>query len=121
MKRYHKKIYFPEKDIAGILSLINNLNKEKWQYTKHSIDKIYSLANISDILNYIKYLTLDFNDLFEYYTEDDSICKLVFRFNYNDNQDIIFVVSDKKNIITIYLNDRGDKHCTLNKNIYDCY
>ena len=120
MKRYHKKVYIPDRDIRRLQGFTCKLNAMFWQYTKHSIDNIKHRAyNIKDILFYIKALQLDYNDIFEYYASDnDDIIKAVYRVNYKDLYDLCLVISDKKTLVTIYINAKNDNHDTLNKNIY---
>jgi hypothetical protein len=44
--------------------------------------------------------------------------KICYRIPYIKGLDIILVISEEKNIITIYLNSQTDKHETLKKELY---
>ena len=116
MKRYHRQVYFPL-DI-DLNDFVNQLNNMDWQYSKHCLDNIkYRVIDIKKLLIFIKDLTLNEADIFEYYFEKE-IEKACFRINYIKDIDIILVVSKEKNIITIYINEKNDKHITLKKELY---
>lgn len=57
------------------------------------------------------------NELFEVEIEDGRIVKAVVRTNYNKTQDIC-IVFRKGLVVTAWLNDREDKHPTLDKKKY---
>lgn len=117
--RYHKKVYYPITAEAELTKLCKKLNIEKWQYSRHCIDNLkYRELNLQKLLLYVKDIILIENDIFEFYTENDIINKICLRLSYTDNQDIILIISNEKNIISIYLNDKKDNHITLNKNLY---
>lgn len=119
MLRYHKKVYFPICDIKKLKDFTLSLNSLSWQYSKHTLDNIKDrFIDIKGILLFIKDITLNDNDIFEYYMEDKKIVKVCYRINYNNDIDIILVLSEEKNIITIYINSTDDKHETLKKEIY---
>ena len=119
LKRYHIKVYFPESDKASLLSFTNRLNILEWRYTSHSLDNLkYRVGDIQSLLSYIKDLTLSYSQIFEYYKIDTSyILKACYRIAYKDF-DFILVLSEDKNIVTIYINSKDDKHDTLRKEIY---
>jgi hypothetical protein len=60
--------------------------------------------------------------VFEYYTDKEVITKVCFKIEYRTShyevQDLILVLSREKNIVTIYMNDTGDNHKTLNPSAY---
>lgn len=116
MLRYHKKIHFP--DIDKLKKLNNILNSYNWKYSKHCLDNIkYRISDIEKLLIFINNLTLNENDIFEYY-KLHNIEKLCYRIEYNNTFDIILVLDNDKRIITIYLNNKDDKHYTLKENLY---
>jgi hypothetical protein len=93
----------------------------KWSYTPHSIDNIrHRVIGIEGILRFIKGLVLDPGAIFEYYLNDQTgePEKICYRVKYMDDIDLILVVSNLKNIVTIYINSGGDNHITLNKGLY---
>ena len=120
MNRYHIKIYIPDNDKIRLKVLIRLLNFMAWQYTVHCTDNLtYRSININDVLLFVKSLKLQAENIFEYYTDEKNrIIKLCFRVSYSENIDLILVISDKKEIITVYFNDKNDDHITLNKNLY---
>lgn len=117
MKRYHKKIYFP--DTEKLQNLNIRLNALAWRYSEHCLDNIkYRSLNLKRVLSFISELELKSQDIFEYYRLNDDIIKVCYRIKYNDNIDIILVISQDKKIITIYYNSADDEHFTLRKNLY---
>ena len=116
--RYHKEVYFPidqQKDLKTFTDRINQLN---YIPTSHCLDNLkHRVIDIEGILNFIKYTELDISQIFEYYTQGNQIEKVCFRIPYQGN-DIILILSNFKQIITIYLNDKDDIHITLNKQLY---
>ena len=120
MLRYHKNIYIPDNDIKKLQDFTCKLNNMFWRYSAHAIDNLkYRAYNIKDILLYIKGLWLDYKDIFEYYTNDrGDIIRGCYRVDYKGLYDLCLVISDKKDLITIYINVKGDNHITLNKELY---
>jgi len=120
MKRYHKKVFFPDNSSDKLKIFTDLLNAKVFKYTLHSIDNIkYRFIDLKEVLIFIKSLSLDYKSIFEYYTNDnDKIIKSCYRIKYNNGIDIILILNDDKSIITIYLNTAEDKHFTLNKELY---
>ena len=119
MLRYHKKIYFPDTAEKDLSEFTNKLNKLNWGYTAHSIDNIkYRVIDNKSILLFIRDLKLDSKNIFEYYADDNGIIKTCYRIPYMDNMDIILVLSECKEIITIYLNSNTDLHYFLKQELY---
>jgi len=119
MKRYHKKVFYPNNAKAKLTYFTEALQGLTWQYSKHCIDNLkYRSYNIKDILLYIKDLKLDTKDIFEYYKNDMGIYKVCYRINFSKNIDLILVIDKNKTIITIYINGVNDNHFTLNKGLY---
>jgi len=77
MKRYHKKIYFPHK--KEVAQLTQHLNLLSWSYTSHCLNNIqYRVADITDVLRFVKGLELKPETVFEYYKNDNGINKLCY-------------------------------------------
>jgi hypothetical protein len=119
MLKYHKDIGFKNNHVRELYSLINVLNKSKRIFSLHSLREL-SQENNADIIgksifNYI----LNPNDVFELAIENDKLSKIGFRINYNNEYDIIFILSIKNVIITAWLNKKDDTHLTLNKKHYN--
>lgn len=121
MLRYHKKVYIDPKDLERLKTFTNRLNTLDWQYTNHSIDNIrYRAIDLEGLLRFIKDLVLDYTMIFEFYVDEQTreITKVCYRINWQKNIDIILVVSQEKNIVTIYINSKDDLHYTLKENLY---
>lgn len=120
MNRYHKKVYISEQHKKQLELLTYHLNTLKWRYTSHCLDTLkYRTIKLEDILLFIKDLKLNDKDIFEYYTDyQNNIIKLCYRIQYTKGMDLILIIGQFKNIITIYLNTAEDNHITLNKNLY---
>ena len=119
MKRYHRKIYFP--DIEKLKKLNSSFIGKSFSYSRHAIDTMkYRHTDTQKILQYIKDTELNADDIFEYYKNDNGdIVKVCYRISYTQNNDIILVVSSQKNIVTVYTNEKNDDHVTLNGGIYE--
>ena len=117
--RYHKKIYFPTEYIEQIRVLTNTINSLQWQYTYHCLDSIKDRAyNLEQVLRFIKDIKLTSNLVFEFYTDLNFINKLCYRIPYNAEIDLILVIGEGKKLITVYYNNKDDKHYTLQKDLY---
>lgn len=121
MLRYHKSIYFSVDDIKKLQAFTNRLNGLSWAYTVHCIDNLkYRAIDIEALLRYVKGLILETQTVFEFYIDDISkdIIKACYRVSWQGNSDIILVIGESKQIITIYLNSTEDNHTTLKKELY---
>lgn len=119
MLRYHKELYFPENDLQNLKKFIDGLNAKKFSFSIHAFDKIKErLTDFESLGYYLKDLTFQYENIFEYYKENDLIVKAVFRFNYDKGRDLIIVINEYKKVITIYFNSLGDNHYTLNPENY---
>ena len=81
----------------------------------------YRYDNIKEILLFIKKLKLKSDWIFEYYVSDneDKIIKICYRIPFKNKQDIILIIGENKQIITIYFNSIDDLHYTLKKELYN--
>jgi hypothetical protein len=108
-------------DLKGLKAFTSDINDLNWQYTKHCLDNLaHRILDIKSLLLYIKGLTLNYNDIFEFYKDDLSgdIIKSCYRINWQGNIDIILVVDQDKTILSIYINSIEDKHETLKRELY---
>jgi len=97
----------------------NKLNFLSWRYTDHCLDNIqYRAIDIEAVLRFIKDIKLNYDYIFEYYADQTNIIKVCYRIKYNNAIDLILVLGEQKQIITIYCNSNNDKHLTLKKYIY---
>ncbi len=119
MKRYHKEVYIPISDLKKLKSFNNKLNELDWTYSRHCLSNLkHRVIDIKGVLDFIKNTVLDYNNIFEYYTLYGNIEKACYRLPWNNNIDICLVISKLKNIITIYINNKEDKHITLKHELY---
>ena len=73
MLRYHKDILFKEEDLKLLQDFTNDLNGLNWQYTKHCLDNLqHRILDLKSLLLYVKNLTLNWQDIFEFYKDDLS-------------------------------------------------
>jgi len=121
MNRYHKDVYFSQEHAEHLAALVYQLNNKDWRYTAHCLDNArLRILNIEQLLYFIKNdLKIDVDGIFEYYIDEkNNIEKICYRFRYNNIYDIILVIGNNKEIITIYINSAEDKHETLKKELY---
>ena len=116
MQRYHKDLFFPDIDKLNIL--IERLNRKRWGYTGHSFEKIKERASYQSVICFIRDLRLKADDVFEYYKYGDIIEKICLRIEYSREADIILVVNQYKGIVTVYFNNKSDRHISLNPKHY---
>ena len=123
MKRYHKKIYFPNtENLKQFCYMLNNLN---WAYTSHSLEKVKIQTEIKDLealLLFIKHNLgkLETKNIFEFYADElGNIEKICYRVNYSKHNDIILVIGKNKQLITVYFNTVDDYHYTLKEYLYN--
>jgi hypothetical protein len=117
MYKYHKEIGFYSTDVIKAKELINTLNNRKLSFSTHAIQELTRESQAVQIGIYLRDISLNFNDVFEVVIDNDKIEKLGFRVKFNE-KDIVFIISRNKCIITIWTNNKGDKHFTLDKNKY---
>jgi len=120
MLRYHKQVYTEPKHWETLEALTGQFNTLDFRYSGHCLDNVKSRAiDLEGLLLYIKGLTLEAGQIFEYYLNDKGEpIKICYRIKYISGLDIILVISNKKEIITIYINSSEDKHETLKKELY---
>jgi hypothetical protein len=121
MLRYHKQVYFNPQDIESLKAFTNRLNGLIWRYSSHSIDNLRHRAiDLEGLLIFIKDIELKAGDIFEFYADENNqeIIKVCYRINWQKDLDIILVLSQEKNIITVYINSKTDEHFTLRKEAY---
>ncbi len=121
MKRYHKKIYFPESDIKSLADFTEKVNTKHWRINAHSLERVMdnlTFGGLEKLMLFIKPLALDDKKIFEYYTTEQGIEKVCYRVNYSEYNDLILVVGKDKGLITVYFNEVNDNHITLKKELY---
>jgi hypothetical protein len=120
MNRYHKEVYTEPRHWQILKTYTERFNSLNWSYTEHCLDNIKSRAiDLEGLLLYIKGLKLEAGEIFEYYLDDKGEpIKICYRINYQAGLDIILVIGEDKQIITIYLNSKDDLHYTLKRELY---
>ena len=123
MLRYHKKVYFNPADIERLKVFTEGLNSLNWKYSKHCLDNILHRAiDLEGLLLFIRDIKLSIEQIFEFYLDEHNrdIIKVCYRINWQKDLDIILVLGENKQIITIYINSKTDEHFTLRKEQYIC-
>ena len=81
------------------------------------------LDKFRNVINYLaNKVSFNYGQIFEYYTEDNKVSKICFKIEYRTSpytvQDLIIVLTNKKDIVTLYINATGDNHSTLKRELY---
>jgi hypothetical protein len=121
MLRYHKDVYMNPGHFKGLQTFTDRLNWLKWGYSGHCLENLkYRAIDLESILKYIRDLKLESGQIFEYYINDltNEPEKVCYRVAYNPGIDLVLVINQYKEIITIYINSANDKHETLKKELY---
>lgn len=106
---YHKDIYMPE-------VTLNNQDIEP-NYTIHAVEQAEN--DRYDVIMLPSTINLSHGDLIELEVKSGKIEKLVIRFDYTIEYDLIMVIiPDSYKVKTVWLNDVMDNHKTLNTNRY---
>jgi hypothetical protein len=118
MNKYHVKIGFPIERIKEAETLIFRLQSRKIRFTFHALQELSAEAEAVKIGQFLLNYRLNFSDVFELaINEAGKLEKLGFRVNYAEN-DVIFILSSEKMIITLWTNDKKDFHKTLKTALY---
>jgi hypothetical protein len=121
MVRYHKQVFFDERDIQSLKTFTNRLKGLNWRYSSHSIDNLrYRAIDLEGLLLFIKDIELKAEQIFEYYIDEQSrsIEKACYRINWLKDIDIILCLDKDKKIISIWINSVSDTHINLNESLY---
>lgn len=120
--RYNKVVYWPPEIDEQIEHFIKVRKNFPLSLTDHAIEKLRSSPIYSSrtepILNYIENVQLDYKKVFEFYY-DRGIKKICHREKFDQNYDIILVVSETNSIVTFYFNRSWFAHHNLDKNNYE--
>ena len=119
MRRYHETIYLPYNLVLDSLELAKQNHEFTTHAKLHFNDKDKS-HKVNERLVRKALIALEINppNPFEVYTKSNKVTKAVFKTSYDDTQDIVFVLTDRK-VITFYLNGKNDNHITLNEGLYE--
>lgn len=111
--KYHRDVFFPKESVKHISEYFINLppvlkktlhvQNERWWKHDYEITK-----------NDLKP-----KDIFELAYEDGVLCKVGFRIDSIDPEnDVVYIISCQGNIVTSWLNKKGDTHKTLDEKKY---
>lgn len=115
--KYHKELGIPQDIKVKTKALIQILNCVNVTISNHAKEALRSEKDVAGINNALENYTLVYGDVFEI-VDIGYIEKLAFRIAFNEEKDIIFVISNNGIIITLWTNNKEDKHFTLNKMAY---
>lgn len=124
IKRYHKEVGFDKAHQQQLIDLVISFNEsKKYGRTKHAFHRLNERFDYISILNYLaNKVEFNFGQIFEYYTDDEKVCKICFKIEYRtspyETQDLILVLTNKKDIVTLYINASGYNHKTLKRELY---
>jgi hypothetical protein len=107
---YHKDVFLPKISLSDKMVKVN--------YTHHAIDAAYNDRYeeiiLPNALNFAK------SEIIEVEIKNKKIVKIVARFDYNNNYDLVIVIIPQGKIIkTVWLNDKNDTHLTLDTSKYN--
>lgn len=119
--RYHKDVFFPEEHHQRLNELVEKFNsKKRFGRTDHAVDRLKERFDYIGILNFLaNNIKFRFENIFEYYVnENKKIVKICFKLHYDAVRDLIIILTANKDIVTLYVNNKGDNHKTLKKELY---
>ncbi len=122
MKRYHTQVFTPEWAQKSLYDFCKELNYAgEWKFSDHSQDKLYDeFQPVQErIKNYLDSVWFDRFNIFEFYVKGREIEKAGFRIRFTKDKDLILIVARGKLLVTLYLNNSGDQHRSLNGNRYE--
>jgi len=121
MLRYHVEVYTNLAHKKALEGFTSRLNRLRWGYSEHCLENLkYRVIDLESILLYIRNLNLLPEQIFEYYLNDltKEPEKSCYRVNYNPGIDLVLVINQYKEIITLYINSAEDNHITLKNELY---
>lgn len=116
VKRYHKSVFFPPGIENDLFFFTRKLNYRIWEFTDHALDRLSDEPREGVIKKFLDALWLDSDWIFEVYLDKDHIKKVCYRCSFSEDEDLILVVTDEKGLVTLYFNDVGDLHNSMDLN-----
>lgn len=117
IKKYHSSIGFLPCHVGEAKGLLSDLKYRRFSFSVHSLQELGQEREAVLIGRFIKDYQLNFDDVFEIAIYNGRIEKIGFRLNFGEN-DVIFILSREKEVITLWTNSAKDNHKTLNTNLY---
>ena len=118
MEKYHVLKGFKPCHVIQAQSLIEAMQARKIRFTCHALHELSAEAEAVKIGQFLLNYKLNFSDVFELAINTAGrLEKLGFRVKFAEN-DIIFILSSEKSIVTLWTNSKFDCHKTLNLSLY---
>jgi hypothetical protein len=117
MEKYHVSIGFRPCHVQQARGLIDALQSQQIRFSIHALEELGREPVAVKIGQFLKDYALNFNDVFELALNAGKLEKMGFRVNFNEN-DVIFILSRDKKIITLWTNKKEDCHYTLDVTKY---
>ena len=117
MKKYHKQIGFEAGHVKQAEALLLALQDVRLSFTSHALTELLRERQAEAIGKALKEYSLNFQDVFELAFDGEKLEKLGFRVKFNEN-DIIFILSREKRVVTCWTNNKKDLHYTLDYTKY---
>jgi hypothetical protein len=127
LKRYHRECFFPEwseESLNIFLKLIRR--KNGLSISIHCLEKIinycfqYGRQMLKYLLKSVRKASFTSSGVFEFYAVEQEIKKICVRFSFEEFPvDLILVISADGTIITVFTANKGDKHDSLDLELYE--
>ena len=118
MEKYHVLKGFKPCHVIQAEALIEALQARKIRFTSHALQELSAESEAVKIGQFLLNYRLNFSDVFELaLNEAGRLEKLGFRVKFAEN-DIIFILSSEKSLVTLWTNSKFDCHKTLNLSLY---
>ena len=119
-KRYHKNIYFNPR--YNLQKFCDKLNKQEvLTISEHARDNLIYYFGLGDLKNKIEWLQkIKFvkHNLYEFYIKNGQMIKAGFKLVYNQNTDLILVVSRDKTLVTVFKSELKENYKPKKKHLY---
>jgi hypothetical protein len=116
--KYHKALGIPDNVKFKVKDLLRRFKNIRFSMLYHAEQALYDERDIAGIKKRLAEYIPSYSDVFEV-VEFGYIEKIGFRISFNE-KDIVFIVNSYGKIITLWTNNREDKHFTLRKEAYTC-
>jgi hypothetical protein len=118
MEKYHVLKGFKDFHVIQAEALIEAMQARRLSFTSHALQELSAEAEAVKIGQFLLNYRLNFSDVFELaINEAGRLEKLGFRVKFAEN-DIIFILSSEKSLVTLWTNSKFDCHKTLNLSLY---
>lgn len=115
---YHKECGIPSNIKMQVISILHSFKYKALGFSTHAGIELRKEAYPVDIAKVLYHYDFNFDDVFEVNENGGQVEKIGFRLRFNAINDIVFVISKEKTIVTLWTNKITDTHSTLNKQVY---